>query len=245
MTDLQLLNPRPLWQRYIAVLVYLIASYLLTQLIAVGLLLARPIDIAQATKTGLPFAYLMHGVILQMVGFLVPAPLLIKFTRARPFSFRAARLRDILLCCALTFASLVLFSAIYHYIKVEPQQLGFLDGADILKHKAAFLAITSFAVPGYEEWVFRGLIFGILVCDVTDVRKVFLGGAFCAVLFTASHIEGKHSLTALPPILVMAAIFQYMTWCTQSLWPAVAAHAMQNFISSAAFFAKFAAAAPK
>lgn len=238
-------TPRPLWQRYIAVVAYLTASFLLTQLLGLGLLTIRPVDVVEAQKTGLPFAFLMHSLIAQMAGFLIPAPLLLKFTRAGYFDFRAARAGDIFLCCALTFASLVFFSALYHYIKVEPQQLGFLNGQDILRHKAAFLAVTSAAVPAYEEWIFRGLIFGVLVYGVEERRKVFAGAAFCALLFTLSHIEGKHSLSALPPILVMAGIFQYMTWRSQSLWPAIAAHAMQNLMSSVAFFAKYAAAAPK
>jgi membrane protease YdiL (CAAX protease family) len=238
-------NPRPLWQRYVAVVVYLIASFLLTQIIGLALLAVKPIDIADTQKTGLPFTFLMHSVIVQMAGFLVPAPLLLKFTRSGFFSFQAARLRDILLCCGLTFASLIFFSVLYHALKIEPQQLGFLNGQDILRHKAAFLAITAVAVPAYEEWIFRGLIFGILVFEVEDRRKIFAGAAFCALLFTLSHVEGKHSLSALPPILVMAAIFQYMTWRSQSLWPAIAAHAMQNLMSSFAFFAKFATDAAK
>lgn len=237
--------PRPLWQRYIAVVAYLIASFLLTQLLGLGLLTLRPVDVTEAQKAGLPFAFLMHSLIAQMAGFLIPAPLLLKFTSAGYFNFRAARAGDIFLCCALTFASLVFFSTLYHYIKVEPQQLGFLNGQDILRHKAAFLAVTSGAVPAYEEWIFRGLIFGVLVYGVEERRKIFAGAAFCALLFTLSHIEGKHSLSALPPILVMAAIFQYMTWRSQSLWPAVAAHAMQNLLSSLAFFAKYAADATK
>ncbi len=236
-------TPRPLWQRYIAVLVYLIASFLLIQLIALLFLMWKPIDPKMLTEHGLPFRFLMQSVVMQMAGFLIPAPLLIKFTRCGIFSFSAVKARDVLLSCALTFASLVFFSALYHFIKVEPQQLGFLNGADILQHKTAFIVVTSVAVPGYEEWIFRGLIFGVLVYGVESPKKILMGAVFCGLLFTASHIEGKHSLSALPPILVMAAIFQYMTWRTQSIWPAVAAHAMQNCISSAAFFAKFATTA--
>lgn len=231
---------RPLWQRYLAVLVYLIVSIALVQLIAIGMALLKISDTSQIEQNGLPFRFLMQSVIVQMAGFLIPAPLLLKFTRASIFTFSKARAVDIFLCCALTFASIVFFSTLYHYLHVEPKQLGFLNAADILRHKTAFIAVTSVAVPGYEEWVFRGLMFGVLVSGVTDGRKVFLGAAFCALLFTASHIEGRHSLSALPPIFVMAVIFQYMTWRSQSIWPAVAAHAMQNLLSSVAFFAKFA-----
>lgn len=233
--------PRPLWQRYLAVFAYLLAAAMLTQLGGLMLVSLRPGLVADQGK-GLPFAFLMQSMVVQMAGFLLPAPLLMKFTRGGAFAFGPVRMREIFLCCALTFASLIFFSALYHYIKVEPQQLGFLNGEDILRHKGAFLVITSLLVPGYEEWVFRGLIFGVLVSGLDGGPRVFMAGAFSALLFTASHIEGKHSLSALPPILVMAGIFQYSTWKTQSLWPAATAHALQNLLSSAAFFTKYAAA---
>jgi membrane protease YdiL (CAAX protease family) len=233
--------PRPLWQRYLAVFAYLLAAAILTQVGGLMLVALRPGLVADQGK-GLPFAFLMQSMVVQMIGFLLPAPLLMKFTRGGVFSFRPVRMRDILLCCALTFTSLIFFSALYHYIQVEPEQLGFLNGEDILRHKGAFLVITSLLVPGYEEWVFRGLIFGILVSGLEGGPRVFMAGAFSALLFTLSHIEGKHSFSALPPILVMAAIFQYSTWKTQSLWPAAMAHALQNLLSSGAFFAKYAAA---
>lgn len=234
-------TPRPLWQRYVAVILYLITCAALVQVIAVAYFALQPGATAGLHEKGLPFRFLMQTVIIQMIAFLLPAPLLLKFTRAGAFTFRKTALKEILLCCSLIFASLVFFSALYHYLHIEPDQLGFLDGSDILRHKTAFTIVTAVAVPGYEEWVFRGLIFGILVTDVKHFRHIVLAAATSAVIFTASHFEGKHSLSALPPILVMAAIFQYMTWRTQSLWPAVCGHAMQNFLSSIAFFAKFAA----
>jgi membrane protease YdiL (CAAX protease family) len=237
--------PRPLWQRYTAVILYLIASAALVQIIAVAYFALHPALAAGLRDKALPFRFLTQTVIIQMIAFLLPAPMLLKFTRANAFTFRRTAAREIILCCSLIFASLIFFSVLYQYLHIEPDQLGFLDGADILRHKAAFIVVTAVAVPGYEEWVFRGLIFGILVTEATDTRQVLLAGATSALIFTASHFEGKHSISALPPILVMAGIFQYMTWRSQSLWPAVCGHAMQNFLSSVAFFAKFSAEAAK
>lgn len=237
--------PRPLWQRYVAVVLYLMFSAALVQVLAIAYFALKPDAQKVLQHSALPFRFLMQTVIIQMIAFLLPAPLLLKFTRAGAFTFRRASARDIFLCCGLIFASLILYSSIYQYFSIEPEQLGFLDGADILKHKTAFSVVTAVAVPGYEEWVFRGLIFGVLVTEVSDMRQVVLAGLFSATIFTASHFEGKHSLSALPPIFTMAVIFQYMTWRSQSLWPAVCGHAMQNFISSLAFFAKYAADAAK
>lgn len=229
--------PRPLWQRYVAVLAYLLAVFLVVQLIGIVLVSAGLAGTRQPGKA-MDFRFLIYGIVIQMAGFLLPAPFLLKFTRAYNFTFARARAADILLCCGLTFASLIFFSVLYNLLGVEPKQLAFLDMTDVLKHKGAFIAITGIAVPGYEEWIFRGLIFGVLVTGAQNNREIFLAGAFSAVLFTASHIEGRHSLSALPPILSMAAIFQYMTWRSQSLWPAVCGHAMQNLLSSAAILAR-------
>ncbi len=232
-----LLAPRPLWQRYVAVLAYLMAVFLLVQLIGI-VLVSAGLSGAPAPGKAMDFRFLIYGIVIQMAGFLLPAPFLLRFTRAYNFTFAKARAADILLCCGLIFASLIFFSVLYNLLGIEPKQLAFLDMTDVVKHKGAFVAITGFVVPGYEEWIFRGLIFGVLVTGAGNGREIFLAGAFSALLFTASHIEGRHSLSALPPILSMAAIFQYMTWRSQSLWPAVCGHAMQNLLSSAAILAR-------
>lgn len=238
--EFSILPPRPLWQRYVAVLAYLLAVFLVVQLIGIVLVSTGLSGAPQAGKA-MDFRFLIYGIVIQMAGFLLPAPFLLKFTRAYNFTFARARAADVLLCCGLIFASLIFFSVLYNLLGVEPKQLAFLDMTDVLKHRGAFVAITGVLVPGYEEWIFRGLIFGVLVTGAQSSREIFAAGAFSALLFTASHIEGRHSLSALPPILSMAAIFQYMTWRSQSLWPAVCGHAMQNLLSSAAILARVSA----
>jgi|GEM_PF-2744266 len=238
--EFSLIPPRPLWQRYLAVLAYLLAVFLVVQLIGIVLVSAGLSGTPQPGKA-MDFRFLIYGIVIQMAGFLLPAPFLLKFTRAYNFTFARARAADILLCCGLIFASLIFFSVLYSLLKIEPKQLAFLDMTDVLKHKSAFVTITGILVPGYEEWIFRGLIFGVLVTGAQRTREIFAAGTFSALIFTASHIEGWHSLTALPPILAMAAIFQYMTWRSQSLWPAVCGHAMQNLLSSAAILARITA----
>lgn len=238
------LAPRPLWQRYVAVLVYLLFAFAVVQVIGSLLLLTGLTHNIQSGKP-MEFRVLIIGVVTQMAGLLLPAPFLLQFTRAWNFTFARARVADILLCCGLIFASLVFFSILYGLLGVEPKQLAFLDMQDVLRHKGAFVLITGVAVPGYEEWIFRGLIFGVLVTGAQSMREVWAGGLFAALLFTASHIEGIHSLSSLPPIFAMAAIFQFMTWRSQSLWPAVCGHAMQNLISSAAILSRIGAESAK
>ncbi|MFZ5627686.1 MAG: CPBP family intramembrane glutamic endopeptidase [Spirochaetota bacterium] len=228
-------EPRPPWQRYLAVVAYLLLGFFIVQLLATATAGYTGIG---ATDGKMPFRALLFALVMQMAGFLLPAPLLLLFTRAGNFGFARAGAADILLACGLTFASLVLFSLLYHALGIQPQQLAFLDQREIVQHKHAFLIMTAFVVPAYEEWIFRGVIFGVLVTRCENRRSLYVAGTFTAVLFTLSHIEGRHSYSALPPIFAMALIFQYVTWRSQSIWPAVTAHAMQNLLSATALIAK-------
>lgn len=228
--------PRPLWQRYLAVCVYMLAANALTY--GLGLLLIATKILPIPGENDLPFRYLLVGLVAQMIAFLLPAPYLLKFTRSRTFTFKRTSPKDILLTCTMVFSSLIFFSALYQYFGIEPKQLAAIDGADIVRHKGAFLVLTSVAVPAYEEWIFRGLLFGVLVTDYRRAWHVWSAAIFCALVFTFSHYEGVHSLSALPPIFILALIFQFMAWRSQSLWPSVCGHAFQNALSSLAFFAK-------
>jgi membrane protease YdiL (CAAX protease family) len=236
-----LVQPRPLWQRYIAIVVYLIGAMILIQVLAAILLYFFPLPGFPGKISAIPFRFLIFSLVAQMVGFLLPAPLLIAFSRGRQFSFEKVRAREILLACGLVFLCTLSFSSIYHLLGIEPKQLGFLDGDDVLANKGAFVALTAILAPAYEEWIFRGLLFGILVTNEMRIRRVVAAAIFCAFLFTVIHIEGAHSLSSLPPIFVMALILQYVTWRTGSLWPAVCGHAMQNLMAAGAFIAKYSA----
>lgn len=228
---------RPLWQRYLAVIFYLFGAFLFVQ--ALALITADFTGMSSIKSEGkMPFRTLLYALIIQMTGFLLPAPLLLRFTRAGNFSFARASSGDILMACGLTLLVLIAFSLLYNFFHIEPKQLAFLDPVELFKHRAAFIVMTAIVAPAYEEWIFRGVIFGILVTQLRRRSELHLAACFTAMLFTLSHLEGKHSLSALPPIFAMALVFQYVTWRSGSIWPSVAAHAMQNLISATALIAK-------
>lgn len=232
---------RPLWQRYFAIIAYLLSVALLAQILAFALSSLKVFPSEAAPPAGQPFKLLLYSVVLQIASFLLPVPLLLKFTHAWQYRLSVATLRDVVMCVASIFLSMVAFSVVYHQLGIETKQLAIIDGKDIVRHSIAFVFLTAFAVPLYEEWIFRGVIFGLLVTGETSKRRALAAGFFCALLFTAVHYEGKHSLSALPPIFVMATIFQYMTWRSGSILPAVLGHAFQNFLASTALLAKYAA----
>lgn len=232
-------RPRPLWQRYLAITLYLLGAFILIQ--ALAMVTTEFTGMATVKTEGkMPFRTLLYALVIQMTGFLLPAPLLLRFTRAGNFGFTRASSGDILIACGLTLLVIIAFSVLYSFFHVEPKQLAFLDPVELVKHRAAFIVMTAFIVPAYEEWIFRGVIFGILVTQIRRRLELHFAVFFTAMLFTLSHFEGRHSLSALPPIFAMALVFQYMTWRSHSIWPAVAAHAMQNLISASALIAKSA-----
>lgn len=228
--------PRPLWQRYIAIPAYLILVMLGVR--AMAPLIGQILPSAPAsTSAPLPFKMLIYAVVVQMIAFLLPAPLLLLFTRAQNYTFSRTPVREILFGCGMILLTLITFSIIYTIMGVKPNQLAFLDTADLLKNSAAFLLITAAVVPAYEEWIFRGLFFGILVTGARSRKQAVAATLFCSVIFTASHIEGMHSLSALPAIFSMSLVLHFVTWRTGSLWPAVCAHSLQNLLSASAMLA--------
>ncbi|AFM13398.1 CPBP family intramembrane glutamic endopeptidase [Turneriella parva] len=227
---------RPLWLRYLSIPLYLIAVMLLTR--AIISLQGRLIPAATiSTTTGIGFMALMYSVIAQMVAFLLPAPLLLYFTGGRNYTYRKTDSRYLVIACALILLVMVLFSLLYAVLDTKPSQLAYLDMKDILKNRGAFLVLTSVVVPAYEEWVFRGLFFGVLVTDSERSRDSVIAGLFVSLIFSAVHVEGAHSLTALPPIFAMSLVLHAMTFRSGSLWPAFCAHSLQNLLAASTMLA--------
>lgn len=241
---MQPLALRPLWLRYVSIPLYLIVVMLLTRAIVSMQSQFIP-SAAINASTGIGFVSLMYSVVAQMLAFLLPAPLLLLFTGGRNYTFRRTDSRFLVIACALILLVMVLFSLLYALLDTKPSQLAYLDMKDILKNRAAFLVLTSVLVPAYEEWIFRGLFFGVLVTDSERRRDGVIAGLFVSLIFAAVHIEGSHSLTALPPIFAMSLVLHAMTWKSGSLWPAFCAHSLQNLLAASTMLATAAKSATR
>ncbi len=84
-----------------------------------------------------------------------------------------------------------------------------------------FFTIVVFA-PVFEEMLFRGLLQRWL----ERVRGVTDGVLWASAIFAALHIIPQQLL----PIIIMAVILGAITWRAESVWPAIAAHAANNFV---------------
>lgn len=105
------------------------------------------------------------------------------------------------------------------------------DGAPVAR--VAVAVIAALIAPVCEEIAFRGYLqtaFG------THLRPA-LAIAGSTLLFSIIHLDPVR----LPSLLVLGAVFGWLTWRAGSVWPAVAAHFANNAIVSGLVLAGMAA----
>jgi membrane protease YdiL (CAAX protease family) len=89
----------------------------------------------------------------------------------------------------------------------------------------ALAGLASIAAPVCEELTFRGYLQTTLALR----RRPALAIAASALLFGAIHLDPVR----LPALLVLGGVFGWLTWRAGSIWPSVAAHAVNNGIAAA------------
>jgi membrane protease YdiL (CAAX protease family) len=90
-------------------------------------------------------------------------------------------------------------------------------------------AIAIAVAPPCEEIAFRGYVQTTLALR----RPPAVAVAGAAALFAAMHLDPVR----FPALLLLGLVFGWLTWRAGSIWPAVAAHATNNAITSALVFA--------
>ncbi len=91
--------------------------------------------------------------------------------------------------------------------------------------RVLFAAIAVVLAPPCEEIAFRGYVQSTLL--VRRRPEAAIGAA--ALLFALMHLNP----VLFPALLLLGAVFGWLTWRAGSVWPAVAAHAVNNAITSA------------
>ncbi len=91
--------------------------------------------------------------------------------------------------------------------------------------RVALAAVAVLVAPPCEEIAFRGYMQTTLA--LRRRPAVAIGGA--AVLFAAMHLDPVR----FPALVLLGAVFGWLSWRAGSVWPAVAAHAANNAITSA------------
>jgi membrane protease YdiL (CAAX protease family) len=94
-------------------------------------------------------------------------------------------------------------------------------------HQVAFAATAALLAPFCEEVAFRGHLAAAF--HARHPPRVAI--ALSAACFAAIHLDPLRA----PALLLLGALYGWMSWRTGSIWPAVVAHATNNAISAALF----------
>ena len=111
-------------------------------------------------------------------------------------------------------------------IGIEPQ--GIKQAMEVAREPAMFaasLAVMAGLAPLVEELVFRGLLYGWLCRWGTGVAWIV-----SSLAFAAAHVEPAHVVLVLP----LGLWFGWLRRHTDSLWPSLVAHMVNNGIAVAA-----------
>jgi uncharacterized protein len=94
-----------------------------------------------------------------------------------------------------------------------------------LRDRIAIALVAAVVAPVCEEIAFRGY----LQRSVVLRRGPAAGIAAAALLFATLHLDPVR----FPALLLLGAVFGWISWRSGSTWPAIAAHAANNGIASA------------
>jgi uncharacterized protein len=104
---------------------------------------------------------------------------------------------------------------------IEPE--GVKQAMDVARTPALFvasLAVMAVLAPLVEEAVFRGLLYGWLAGRWGTTPAWLVS----SVLFAAAHVEPAHAILVLP----LGLWFGWLRRRTDSLWPSLVAHIVNN-----------------
>ena len=107
---------------------------------------------------------------------------------------------------------------------IEPQ--GVKQAMDVARTPTLFVAsllVMAVLAPLVEEAVFRGLLYGWLAGRWGTVAAWIVS----SVLFAAAHVEPAHAILVLP----LGLWFGWLRRRTDSLWPSLVAHAVNNGVA--------------
>jgi len=228
---------RPIWQRYLAVIAYLIIalalSYIFGTILSLILQEVSPNSISSPQQ--ISPRIMLYMLLCQMFAFLLPVPYLMYFCHSEPLPIFQGNPFSGLFCMGIVFLTLITFGLIYERLGVKPEQLKFLDKNSILAEKFYFLLATVVFAPFYEEYVFRGVIFKALYQE-RKLVQVIPAALVNMISFTLMHKEGAFNAIVLIPIFVLSLIFSYFAYTRQSLMPSIMGHMFQNLLASMQFF---------
>ena len=110
---------------------------------------------------------------------------------------------------------------------IEPE--GVKEAIKVAREPAQFaasFAVMAILAPLAEEVVFRGLLYGWIAGRWGTIAAWLVS----SILFAAAHVEPAHAILVLP----LGLWFGWLRRYTDSLWPSLVAHVVNNGVAIAA-----------
>jgi membrane protease YdiL (CAAX protease family) len=176
---------------------------------------------------------------LGFVGTAIYLLLLYRGTSVRDLGFRRIRIKTAVAVVVLAAAGFYLASTIYadvfHLTGTDrlPQQLSASKtNVPAGIETALFVCVLA---PIFEEFFFRGFLFGVLRQIPARLGKVNLGpwiaALIVAIVFGAAHLGSASSTQFLVPLGIFGFVLCIVRWRTGSLYPCIALHALNNAVA--------------
>jgi membrane protease YdiL (CAAX protease family) len=210
-------------------------------------------DIAPPAKSGLGFFLLLMVLYVGLGGtaqsfhpvggllwtevfvFLVPSALVAAGSNLRPAPFlllsRRPTTRLVLLGAACGFALFFAAAGIMSLTTLLVPR-SWVDTFDVTRlfegsrrHQLGMALVASVLAPFAEEVAFRGYLLSALRTHLRPGAAI----AASAVLFASMHLDPVR----FPAVLFLGLFLGWLAWRSGSVWPAVAAHAVNNALGSA------------
>ena len=222
---------RPAWRPYGVFLAFALG---LGGTLAAAVLISGIAVAFGADSSRLPPGVNVLLTIAQDIAF-VGAAVFVVSRVARPaawqFGLRGTRPKAFVGWLLVAFLGFVLLSAAYSaLVDIGPQEdlpdeLG-ADGSTAALFAAAFL--VTVVAPVAEELFFRGFVF-------TSLRRWGLWPAalLTGTIFGAIHLGSAPDVLYLPILAIFGVVLCLLYWKTNSLYPAIALHAINNCIAFA------------
>jgi membrane protease YdiL (CAAX protease family) len=167
--------------------------------------------------------------------FLLPPVLFAAGSNLRPAPFLLLERRPPARLVALGAGSgLALFLAAGGIMSLTTQVLprSWVESFDVTRlfegtrgHQVGMVLVASVLAPIAEEVAFRGYLLSALRTRLPPGPAI----AASAVLFAAMHLDPVR----FPAVLFLGLFLGWLAWRSGSIWPAVAAHAVNNALGSA------------
>lgn len=136
----------------------------------------------------------------------------------------------------LGFALLLLGGLLTHLLAGQHpvhQDISVMAGKVPLGMKLLLAVLVVAVAPCVEELVFRGVLLSGLASRMPSLWAIVVS----AVIFGAAHLpDFGFAWYPVPALILLGLVLGWMRVHTQSLWPAIALHASNNFFAAIAWF---------